>query len=419
MSDAEQKSSPQSVAYSRIHFASLDGVRGIAILLVIIYHFSSSLIVLGFANPVLGLFRVGWCGVDVFFALSGFLITGILLDTKSSPDYFRNFYARRVLRIFPLYYGSLVVVFLLRLVLPDAGVWGLHEGLLSPGSLLWPSLYVENFAIYLQGASVTGVTTHYWSLAVEEHFYLIWPLLIWLGTRRQIMFLAIAAVIFSLLSRTIIGLHGTSPGLVFGLTPLRMDGLAIGAIASLIIRGQSGMDVVIRRAGIAFVAAVLMLLGLLILRHTTHETDPVMWIFAYPLVAAATAAGLLVGMGRGPVRYVLSLRLLRWFGKYSFGLYVWHPIIGMILLHSEVSLVSPASGKPVILLVALVALALDLLVAWLSFNLWEKRFLDLKRYFASGAPKPIGTVPSNDLEGHPNDVGFGVVLTQQHPEARV
>lgn len=419
MSGTEQQSPLQSVAYSRIHFASLDGVRGVAILLVIIYHFSSSLSVLGFANPVLGLFRVGWCGVDVFFALSGFLITGVLLDTKSSPDYFRNFYARRVLRIFPLYYGSLVVVLLLRLVLPDAGVWGSHESLLSPGSLLWPGLYLENFAIFLQGASVTGVTTHYWSLAVEEHFYLIWPLLIWLGTRRQIMFLAIAVVMFSLLLRTLLYLHRMDPDLVFGLTPLRMDGLVIGAIASLAIRGRSGMDVVVRRAGVAFVAAGVLLLGLLVLRHTTHQTDPVMWIFAYPLVAVATAAGLLVGMGRRPVRYFLSLRPLRWFGKYSFGLYVWHPIIGMILLHSRVALVSPASGKSAVLLAALIALALDLLVAWLSFNFWEKRFLDLKRYFASGTPKPIGTVPLNDLESRPNDVGFGVVMTQQRPGARV
>jgi peptidoglycan/LPS O-acetylase OafA/YrhL len=419
VSAAEQQSEPQAVAYSRMHFASLDGVRGLAILLVIIYHFSSSLSVLGFANPVLGFFRVGWCGVDVFFALSGFLITGVLLDTKSSPDYFRNFYARRMLRIFPLYYGSLVVVFLLRLVLPDAGVWGSHDSLLSPGSLLWPGLYLENFAIFLQGASVTGVTTHYWSLAVEEHFYLIWPLLIWLGTRRQIKFLAIAVVMFSLLLRTLLYLHRTDPDLVFGLTPLRMDGLAIGAIASLAIRGRSEMDVVVRRAGVVFVAAGVLLLALLVLRHTTHQTDPAMWIFAYPLVAVATAAGLLVGMGRGPVRYFLSLRPLRWFGKYSFGLYVWHPIIGMILLHSRVALVSPASGKWAVLLAALIALALDLLVAWLSFNYWEKPFLDLKRYFAPRAPKPIGTVPLSDLESHPDDVGFDVVMTQQRPGVRV
>lgn len=419
MSGSERQSEPQPEVYSRMHFASLDGIRGVAILLVIIYHFSSSLNVLGITNPVLGLFRVGWCGVDVFFALSGFLITGVLLDTKSSPDYFRNFYARRVLRIFPLYYGSLGVVFLLRLALPGAGVWGAHDSLWSPGSLLWPGLYLENFAILLRGSAFTGVTTHYWSLAVEEHFYLIWPLLIWLGSRRQIIFLAISVVIISLLLRTLSYLHGTDPDLVFGLTPLRMDGLAIGAIASLAIRGRSGMDVVVRRAGVVVMAAGLLLLCLIALRRTTHQSDPAIWIFLYPLVAAVTAAGILVGMRRGPIAYFLSLRPLRWFGKYSFGLYVWHPIIGMLLLHSQVALVSPASGKPAVLLAALVALVLDLLIAWLSFNLWEKRFLDLKRYFGSRAPKPAGTAPLNALETHPNNVGFGAMMKQQRPGARV
>ena len=417
MTTVERQPGPRGVAYSRMHFASLDGVRGIAILLVIIYHFSSSLSVLGLDNPVFGFLRVGWCGVDVFFVLSGFLITGVLLDTKSSPDYFKNFYARRVLRIFPLYYGSILVVFALRLALPAAGVWGLHDGLLSPGSMLWPGLYLQNFAIFLKGSSVTGVTTHYWSLAVEEHFYLVWPLLVWLATKRQIMMLAVAVVIFSMLARTGIYLHGTDLDRVFGLTPLRMDGLAIGAIASLVIRGRDGMEVVVRRAWLAFVAAGLLLVALLGLRHTTHQYDPAMWIFAYPLVAAVTATGLLVGMGPGPVRRFLSLRPLCWFGKYSFGLYVWHPIIGMVLLHSQAALVTQASGKPAILLAALTALVLDLSVAWLSYNLWEKRFLDLKRYFAPGAPKPVATAPLGDLEGSANAVGFVPVLERQ-PGAR-
>jgi peptidoglycan/LPS O-acetylase OafA/YrhL len=415
---AQRQPAPKGVAYSRMHFASLDGVRGIAILLVVIYHFSSSLSVLGFANPILGFLRIGWCGVDVFFVLSGFLITGVLVDTKSSPDYFRNFYARRVLRIFPLYFGSIFVVLLLRLALPGADVWGLHDRLLSPGSLLWPVLYLENFAIFLHGPSVTGVTTHYWSLAVEEHFYLIWPLLVWLGTKRQIMMLAVAVVIFSMLARTSIYLHGTDLDRVFGLTPLRMDGLAIGAIASLVIRGRDGMDVVVRRAWLAFVTAGLLLVSLVGLRHTTHQYDPAMWIFAYPLVAAVTATGLLVGMGPGPIKRFLSVRPLCWFGKYSFGLYVWHPIIGMVLLHSQVALVTQASAKPAILMAALAALVLDLSVAWLSYNVWEKRFLDLKRYFAPGRPKPVAMASLGELDGSASPVGLVVALERQHPGAR-
>jgi peptidoglycan/LPS O-acetylase OafA/YrhL len=387
MTVAAGQRDPKSRAYSSLHVPALDGIRGIAILLVIVYHFSVSLSILGFASPVLGFFRFGWCGVDVFFALSGFLITGILLDTKSSPGYFRNFYVRRVLRIFPLYYGSLLVVFLLRFALPSAGIWGSHEGLASPGSMLWPVLYLENFAIAVDGPSLTGVTTHYWSLAVEEHFYLAWPLLVWLATRRQIVLLAVAAITVSMVARIVLYRHGADLDAIFGLTPLRMDGLAIGALASIAIRGRGGLDAVVPWAWATLALTGTVLAGLLGFHHMMYQTDPAMWFFGYPLVAMATASALLVSMANRSVGRVLSASPLRWFGKYSFGLYVWHPIIGVILLHSHVAIVTEASGKPAVLLAASAALALDLAVAWLSFNLWEKRFLDLKRYFASGAPK--------------------------------
>jgi peptidoglycan/LPS O-acetylase OafA/YrhL len=388
---------PRQQTNSQVHFASLDGVRGVAILLVIIYHFSSSLSVLGFANPVFGFFRIGWCGVDVFFTLSGFLITGILLDTKSSSGYFRSFYIRRALRIFPLYFGSLLVVFLLRLALPSAGVWGSYQSFFSPGSLLWPGVFLENVAILPQGAAETGVMTHFWSLAVEEHFYLLWPMLVWLVSRQRLIVIALSFLALSILARTFLYLHGTDLDRVFALTPLRMDGLAIGAIASIIIRSGIGMDVVVRWARIGLTVSGILLFSLLGLRHSTHQTDPMMWISAYPLVAVITATVILVSFNAGPLRRVLSLPTLGWFGKYSFGLYVWHPIIGMILLHSQVALVTATSGKIAILLAAAGTLGLDLIVAWISYNLWEKFFLDLKKYFPSERRRPVD-VPRNALD---------------------
>ena len=384
---------PGRTDYSHAHVASLDGIRGAAILLVLLYHFSSSLNVFGITNPVLGALRIGWCGVDVFFALSGFLITGILLDTKGHANYFRNFYARRVLRIFPLYYGSLFVVFLLRLALPDAGVWGSHDGMLAPGSLLWPVLYLQNLAIVLQGSSVTGVTTHYWSLAVEEHFYLLWPLLVWLATRRQLMRIAIAAVLVSMAGRVMLWRYHLDLDAAFGLTPLRLDGLAIGALAALAIRAPEGLAVIVRRAWMVLAVAAPLLVGLLVLRHTTQQTDPAVWLFAYPLVATVTATGLVVSMVRGPVARVMSLAPLRWLGKYSFGLYVWHPIIGMLLLHSKFSIVSAGTSPGIVIMSLLGVQVLDLVVAWLSYQLWEKRFLDLKRLFSGGTAKPLRPAP--------------------------
>jgi peptidoglycan/LPS O-acetylase OafA/YrhL len=372
-------------APSQLHVPPLDGLRGIAVLLVMFSHFAGSMVVLGLNSPGLAPFRIGWCGVDVFFALSGFLITGILLDTKGSPDFFRNFYARRVLRIFPLYYGALLVVMALRLLIPGDPVWGLSGSLAAPGSLLWPIAYLENYAIFLQGPLATGILTHYWSLAVEEHFYLLWPLIVWLGSRRQIAIVAVLAIIGSIALRASVYANGVDVAYVAGLTPLRLDGLAIGAIASLWLRAPVSSRTLSRSAWIALGIAGVALLGSILGRHTLSQFDPVMWTFGYTLVAALSASVILVAMAPGPLRNILSIGVLRWLGKYSFGLYIWHPILAVMLLHSRIALVATGQSTGAIILATGFAFCMTLLVAWLSYQLWEKRFLRLKKYFQPSA----------------------------------
>ena len=149
------------------HLPALDGVRAIAFLLVVFAHINMS-----FGGETAGegvslwvskIFRGGWVGVDLFFVLSGFLITRILLDARQTDGYFRNFYARRALRIFPLYYGFLALMFALAVVKPDR----FHYSTADQASLL---LYYYN----VHAAFHTGLTGvhHFWSLAVEEHFHL-------------------------------------------------------------------------------------------------------------------------------------------------------------------------------------------------------------------------------------------------------
>jgi len=365
---------------TKAHVPALDGVRGIAILLVIFYHFASSLEVLGVTSPLLAPFAFGWCGVDVFFALSGFLITGILLDTKSSPNYFKAFYARRILRIFPLYYGALAVTFLLRTAFPDAGIWGSHTGLWAPGSYIWPALFLQNAAIFIRGADATGVMAHYWSLAVEEHFYLLWPLLIWLLSKRWAMTTALLAIAISMAARALLLHRGMDTDPIFGLTPLRMDGLAIGAIAAMLMRTHD-VQRLMRPAALTLIGAGTVLLGLFLLRGTTDQSDPAIWILSYPLVSVCTAATLVLSCSGGWLARLLSVGTLRWFGKYSYGLYVWHPIVGMLLFHSRLSIVPSDASPFLVAAIMFLVFILDLLVAWASFHLWEKRFLDLKRYF--------------------------------------
>ena len=199
------------------HLLALDGVRGLAILLVLIYHFTLGMSGSGLASRLfLKLTATGWCGVDLFFVLSGFLITGILVDAKESPHRFRNFYARRALRIFPLYYAILTFIFVfLPLVavrsegvapLGDAGIWlwGYGTNILAAQRNAWFPL------------------GHFWSLAVEEHFYIFWPAVVMWCDRRTVLWVCASMVIIALLAR----LWMVSSGAVLAaycLTVCRMD----------------------------------------------------------------------------------------------------------------------------------------------------------------------------------------------------
>ena len=166
---------------------ALDGLRGIAIAAVMVFHFTlygpySNALMRGLPaiGPALHLAMAGWGGVDLFFVLSGYLITAILLRTKAAPGYFRRFYARRVLRIFPLYYLFLAVGIALSSRLPPA--WS------AEGSWqLWLWTYLTNFKIGSAGwSSVPRAYEHFWSLAVEEQFYLLWPLLVFKLDERRL-----------------------------------------------------------------------------------------------------------------------------------------------------------------------------------------------------------------------------------------
>ena len=170
-------------------------MRGCAVLLVLFHHLGNNLeYALKVRHSTLWPGRIGWIGVELFFVLSGFLITGILHDSKGTPGYFRNFYARRVLRIFPLYYATLLVFATLHWLAP------LGFPLESQELWVWMLTYLTNVGMVWQGF---GGLAHFWSLAVEEHFYLFWPLVVWRLNRRQLMRLAVAVWVISLALRTL------------------------------------------------------------------------------------------------------------------------------------------------------------------------------------------------------------------------
>ena len=164
----------------RPHIPALDGLRGLAIVLVLIRHFMPWHPTKVLAEQLLnGFLAMGWVGVDIFFVLSGFLITGILVDAKQSSHYFRNFYCVLRLRIFPLYYA---MVLLCTAILPALRIW--PEGR-PAGSSFWWWTYLSNIPAAFYPEMKPGWLGVFWSLAVEQHFYLVWPVVIYMCSKKS------------------------------------------------------------------------------------------------------------------------------------------------------------------------------------------------------------------------------------------
>src|ERR1700680_4638693 len=217
--------------------ASLDGIRGLAILSVIAFH---TLIVTGAAGAGFALWRMVqyscWAGVDLFFVLSGFLITGILLDSRECNGYFRNFYARRTLRIMPLYYAVLVVAILVvPRVIGFSRLPAMYSRLLDNQMWLWT--YLQNY-MQSRGTHQLPGLGHFWSLAVEEQFYWFWPLVIYFVSRRNLFRLCVAVCGIEPILRWSLLFFGYSTWAIRQYTFTRVDTLLYGAIAALAFRNR-------------------------------------------------------------------------------------------------------------------------------------------------------------------------------------
>lgn len=383
------KSRPDSSTTGR-HIPALDGVRGIAIILVLICHlFWSNSNPAG--GPVVQFIAraraAGWVGVELFFVLSGFLITGILYDTLPDPHFFRNFYARRVLRIFPLYYG----VFALLLIITTI------RGEYWTSALFGYLTYTEN--LHINGVVLTSAIwiniNHFWSLMVEEQFYLVWPLLVFLlRSKRRISIAAASIAMGSFALRLILahaGVQTRYPYLLYGWTPCCLDGLSLGALLSMAFRSrhyerlQTFVPPLLIGCA-AILAAIWFRCG-----DFAPETCPAIATWGIFLLCLGFTAFLAATLKPGSVfERTASNATLRFFGRYSYGLYVYHYTIAGLINNRLRPLVLDRSGSKflAVLLPGLVALAASVLVAWLSFTFYESRFLLLKKRFQDHSRRP-------------------------------
>jgi peptidoglycan/LPS O-acetylase OafA/YrhL len=366
------------------HAPALDGLRGVAILLVLLHHFTIVEPQTEVGRAIAQVAYFGWSGVDLFFVLSGFLITGILVDARGSRRYFSSFYARRTLRIFPLYY---LIVFLSLVVLPlFPRLYDLLAGRGAPREQLAYWLYLTNFAIAEREVFTHGILDVAWSLAIEEQFYLVWAVVVWLCPLRALAPLCAGLVLAITAARGWALDRGAAPIDAYVLPHLRADGLAFGALVACAWRlgwleGQGYAALVI-----AAVAA----LGTAWISWIDGEGwwwGPTIQRAGYSLLALAGAASVAAAVTLAPTHWwprLLSIEWLRTFGKYSYCLYLIHlPVIRLLRAYvfdpeEYTSLDTAWAAQSLFYVIATVS---SLGVAWVSWRAFEAPILRLKTRF--------------------------------------
>jgi peptidoglycan/LPS O-acetylase OafA/YrhL len=367
------------------HSPALDGVRGIAILLVLAHHLTVVRPATPFDEVTLAVLHKGWAGVDVFLVLSGFLITGILIDSRDSPRYFKSFYVRRTLRIFPLFY---LVIFLSYYVLPLFPTW--YQRLVGAGGAppqwqYW--LFVSNFAIAERNQFQHGILDISWSLAIEEQFYLVWPVVVWLCPPAWLGTLCGVIITSVPLLRAFAIASGAPELEVYVSTPYRADALAAGGGLAWVSRRPLGAS--IRPLGPwAFWAGVGGVGGLVWWDGHTSWDGGLKQFVGYSFLALAASGLVLCAMrepGRSRWPRALAAGWLRTFGRYSYCLYLIHLPVMWIMRYA---VFDPSRG-PLVVGSALPAqvgfwaltVPVALGLAWLSWRCFEQPVLRLKRFF--------------------------------------
>lgn len=375
----------------RGHIPALDGLRGVAILMVLMLHFFLAEKELKESYPILGPVITkfacsGVWGVELFFVLSGFLITGILVDSRNNPNYFAAFYMRRVLRIFPLYYATLGVLFL---VLPHFLSFDVPaQNMASRQGWIWIYLLNAPWARGEWGSSLF-IIGHFWSLCVEEHFYLLWPLIVRLVTPSKLSQVCIGGIVFGICIRLLYEGCG-HPSFLRWSSLDKLDGLFVGSFIAISCRNGTQTSTVLRWARISLLAVGIPFLGFLLMPRRTYIG---FWMAFVETISVVFFGALLVFALRPETIFsrILAHSTLRCFGKYSYGIYVIHFIClpAFVRLFSLPSLMALSLG-PLVGQIIFYALTISssFLLAYVSWHLMEKRFISVKRYFEyrSGTP---------------------------------
>jgi peptidoglycan/LPS O-acetylase OafA/YrhL len=358
------------------YVARLDGVRAIAISLVLSVHCVRVPEHGTLAWAVRNTLSNGWIGVDLFFVLSGFLITRILINSKPARNYFRNFYVRRFLRIMPPYYLLLVLLVMLS---PMLG--------LGPFKNSWIHFaYLSNLN-YALGVPAFLPVSHSWSLAVEEQYYLFFPLVVWIASVRSLKRILWGAVLLCPLIRLVVMLLEVKGGAYF-LTICRLDALAMGGlIAIYLMQGDQKLSSGLAgdKAWKAFLAAALTVMAIWLGKGLDFRL-PAFSVVGLTIVDGACALFLLAILLRPQslTSRILASRPMVAIGKVSYGVYLYHLPVYFVLSHSIASSLGDSWVRTLVLAVTSIGASLGL--AFVSWRYFEVKILSLKRYFGEADP---------------------------------
>jgi len=365
-------------SHSRI--SELDGFRAVAVLMVLACHMLEGWPLPASATAwmpriIYSGISHGWLGVDIFFVLSGFLITGILLDDRAKPHYFRNFYARRALRILPL---ALLCI----------GIWYLAYGTRYAPFFALALMLSANMS-FLFGLPVPHGPGVMWSLAVEEHFYLIWPLGVRIASRRMLVIVAGAIVLLCPIFRAwgvASGMRADGP--VYVLSWFRFDGLALGALLAIFVRSVyfTARNTWI---GVALVIALMCAVTKAAVPFGVFQVGaPAAAALRSPqaLVLCASAMALTLAHPHSPWTSVLRSRFARWTAKLSYCLYMVHLAVGdfyyWLLAQIGISDVVRFGGPGALAVRSVAIVGASYAIAVCSHRYLESPFMRLRRYVA-------------------------------------
>jgi peptidoglycan/LPS O-acetylase OafA/YrhL len=317
--------------------------------------------------------QAGWSGVTLFFILSGFLITGILCDSRNTVHWWRNFYIRRTLRIFPLYYATLFVVFLSAVLA--------HNGLFALTRLWLYALFLQDIPFLRANFVDFGSSPwlgHFWSLAIEEQFYLVWPFLITrMKTVRQAQHLCISVFVLSILFRAAIWRFHPRPLEYDEFLFTRAGELAAGGYLAMCFRDTLWSRLQSR----ARLITPLALAGFLIVCAITRSfgmASGLMMNLGLPCITIFYSGFLVLSLDKGLVNRFARMSWLRWFGGISYGLYVIHQLLNPVYSELTTSLASHASHNAQRALNFLLAATISTTLAWLSLRFFETPFRKLR-----------------------------------------